>query len=187
MSRFGWGLVADIQPPDFETRVAILKKKMERETVSVPDDVVYFIANKIKTNIRELEGALIRVVAYASLTGGVITKKVVGEEILRDCLKEELVNVTIDRIQKRVCEYFNIAVSDLRVKSRSKSVAYPRQMAMYLIRLLTDHSLPEIGSYFGGRGHATVIHACNKIENELKSNTKTQRVIEELKRFIQEG
>lgn len=187
VSRFGWGLVADIQPPDFETRVAILKKKMERETVSVPDEVVHFIASKIKTNIRELEGALIRVVAYASLTGGLITKKVVGEEILRDCLKEEMVNVTIDRIQKCVCEYFGIGVSDLRVKSRSRSIAHPRQIAMYLVRHLTDHSLPEIGGYFGGRGHATVIHACNKIDAELKSNTKTQKTIEDLKVFIQEG
>ncbi len=186
ISRFGWGLVADVQPPDFETRVAILKKKMERETVQVPEDVVYFIAEKIKTNIRELEGALIRVVAYASLTGRILSKELVEREILRESFREECVNVTIDKIQKRVCDYFQIALSDLRVKGRSKSIAYPRQMAMYLVRNMTEHSLPEIGSYFGGRGHATVIHACNKIERDLQANTKTQRVVEELKRYIKE-
>ena len=179
-------MVADIQPPDFETRVAILKKKMERETVLVPDDVVYFIASKIKSNIRELEGALVRVVAFASLTGSIITQRVVEEEILKDCLKEEVVNVPIDQIQKCVSDYFKIRISDLRAKNRSRSIARPRQIAMYLVRSLTDHSLPEIGSYFGGRGHATVIHACNKIDRELQVNTKTRKIVDELKVLMKE-
>jgi chromosomal replication initiator protein len=184
ISRFAWGLVADLQPPDFETRVAILKKKMERETVVVPDDVVYFIASKIKSNIRELEGALIRVVAYSQLTGTVVDMRTVEGEILRDALKEEVGNVSIDRIQKSVCDYFKLKVSDLRAKNRSKSIAYPRQIAMYLVRSMTDHSLPEIGAYFGGRGHATVIHACNKIERLLVINGKLQQVVEDVKLLI---
>ncbi|OGW80771.1 MAG: hypothetical protein A3G33_06490 [Omnitrophica bacterium RIFCSPLOWO2_12_FULL_44_17] len=184
ISRFGWGLVVDIQPPDFETRVAILKKKMEKETVVVPDDVVFFIAKKIKSNIRELEGALIRVVAYASLLGGVVDLKTVEEQILRDSVKEELRNVTIDRIQLAVCQYFNIKVSDLRIKRRSKSIAFPRQIAMFLVREMTDHSLPEIGAFFGGRGHATVIHACNKISTERCSDDKLEMAINAVKLLI---
>lgn len=187
VSRFAWGLVADIQPPDFETRVAILKKKMERETVFVPDEVVFFLAEKIKSNIRELEGVLIRVVAFGSLTGNVITKRVVEQEVLRDCLKEEMANVSIDKIQKCICDYFKLKVSDLRAKNRSRSVARPRQIAMYLTRGLTDRSLPEIGSFFGGRGHATVIHACNKIEREAEVNMKTKKVLDELRLLIKEA
>ena len=187
ISRFGWGLVADIQPPDLETRIAILKKKIERETVVVPDDVVFLIASKIKSNIRELEGALMRVVAYSSLTSTVVDVKVVEGEILRDALKEEVGNLTIDQIQKSVCDYFQIKVSDLRAKKRSRSIAYPRQIAMYLVRSMTDHSLPEIGAYFGGRGHATVIHACNKIDRALQSGGKIQHILEDVKVLIQKG
>ena len=185
ISRFSWGLVADIQPPDFETRVAILKKKIERETVAVPDDVVFFIASKIKSNIRELEGALLRVVAFASLTSTLVDIKIV-EEILKDTLKEEVGKVSIDQIQKAVCDYFRVKVSDLREKKRSKSVAHPRQVAMYLVRNLTDHSLPEIGSFFGGRGHATVIHACRKIEQSLIAG-KNQNLVEDIKLLISKG
>lgn len=187
VSRFAWGLIADIQPPDFETRVAILKKKMERETVVVPDEVVFFIASKIKSNIRELEGALMRVVAYSSLTSTTVDIKVVEGEILKDTLKEEVGNVSIEQIQKSVCDYFQIKVSDLRAKKRSKSIAHPRQVAMYLVRAMTDHSLPEIGSYFGGRGHATVIHACNKIEEASKKGGKIQMVLDDVKALIQKG
>jgi chromosomal replication initiator protein len=187
VSRFAWGLVADIQPPDFETRVAILKKKMERETVVVPDDVVYFIADKIKSNIRELEGALIRVIAYAQLTGNALDLKAVEEGVLKDTFKEELGNVTIDRIQRVVSEFFKIKVSDLRAKRRSKSIAHPRQIAMYLVRDMTDHSLPEIGAYFGGRGHPTVIHACNKIGRSLASGGKIHQLVEDLKVLIRKG
>ena len=187
ISRFGWGLVADIQPPDLETRIAILKKKIERETVTVPDEVVFFIASKIKSNIRELEGALMRVVAYSSLTSTVVDLKIVEEEVLKDALKEEVGNITIDQIQKSVCDYFQIKVSDLRAKRRSRSIAYPRHIAMYLVRSITDHSLPEIGAYFGGRGHATVIHACNKIDRALQSGGKIQHIVEEIKVLIQKG
>ncbi|HLB59913.1 MAG TPA: chromosomal replication initiator protein DnaA, partial [Bdellovibrionota bacterium] len=187
VSRFGWGLVTDIQPPDFETRVAILRKKMERETVSLPDDVVFFIASKIKSNIRELEGALIRVVAYSSLTSTAVDVKMVEEEVLKDSLKEELGNISIEQIQKVVCDYFQIKISDLRAKKRSKSIVYPRQVAMYLVRSMTDYSLPEIGSYFGGRGHATVIHACNKIDKSLQLGGKIQQILEDVKMLIQKG
>ncbi len=187
ISRFGWGLVADVQPPDLETRIAILKKKMERETVTVPDEVVFFIASKIKSNIRELEGALIRVVAYSSLTGRVADVKTAEYEILKDCLQEEVGNVAIDQIQKSVCDYFQLKVSDLRAKRRSKSIAHPRQIAMYLVRNMTSHSLPEIGAFFGGRGHATVIHACNKIDSEVQNGGKTRQAVEDLKVLIRRG
>ena len=187
ISRFSWGLVADIQPPDLETRVAILKKKMERETVVLPDDVVFFIASKIKSNIRELEGALMRVVAYSSLTSTTVDVRVVSEEILKDTLKEEVGNVTIEQVQKSVCDYFQMKISDLRAKRRSKSIAYPRQVAMYLVRSMTDHSLPEIGAFFGGRGHATVIHACNKIERALQMGGKVCNIIDDIKMLIQKG
>ena len=187
ISRFSWGLVADIQPPDLETRVAILKKKMERETVILPDDVVFFIASKIKSNIRELEGALMRVVAYSSLTSTTVDVRVVSEEILKDTLKEEVGNVTIEQVQKSVCDYFQMKISDLRAKRRSKSIAYPRQVAMYLVRSMTDHSLPEIGAFFGGRGHATVIHACNKIERAVQMGGKVCNIIDDIKMLIQRG
>ena len=185
ISRFAWGLVADIQPPDFETRVAILKKKMERETLEVPNEVVFFLAGKIKSNIRELEGALMRVIDYTSLTSVPLNVKVVEDEILKDALKEELCNITIDQIQKAVCDYFQVKISDLRAKRRSKSIAHPRQVAMYLVRTMTDHSLPEIGAYFGGRGHATVIHACGRIEKALRGGGKIEHVVEDIKMLIQ--
>lgn len=186
VSRFGWGLVTDIQPPDFETRVAILKKKMEKETVIVPDDVAYFIAGKIKSNIRELEGALIRVVAYCTLTGQVLDLKL-AQEILRDSLKEEEQKMSMDRIQRLVADYFNLKVSDLRAKRRNQSVARPRQIAMFLVRSLTGHSLPEIGEYFGGRDHTTVLHAVNKFTKEIDKNPETRKLIEDLKELLKKG
>jgi chromosomal replication initiator protein len=167
VSRFEWGLVTDIQPPDFETRMAILKKKSGRDSIVLPDDVYYFLAEKIKSNIRELEGALIRVVAYAKLIGKEITVDMV-KEVLKDMIREGEKKITIDMIQKRVCEYFDIKISDMKVKKRSRGIAYPRQIAMYLARQLTDYSLPEIGEYFGGRDHTTVMHAFDKIQNDLK-------------------
>lgn len=167
VSRFEWGLVTDIQPPDFETRMAILKKKSERETINLPDDVYYFLAEKIKSNIRELEGALIRVVAYAKLVGKDITVDMV-KDVLKDMIREGEKKITIDMIQKKVCEYFDIKISDMKVKKRSRGIAYPRQIAMYLARQLTDYSLPEIGEYFGGRDHTTVMHAYDKIKTDLK-------------------
>jgi len=117
----------------------------------------------------------------------VVDLKIVEEEVLKDALKEEVGNITIDQIQKSVCDYFQIKVSDLRAKRRSRSIAYPRHIAMYLVRSITDHSLPEIGAYFGGRGHATVIHACNKIDRALQSGGKIQHIVEEIKVLIQKG
>ncbi|OGW93570.1 MAG: chromosomal replication initiation protein DnaA [Omnitrophica bacterium RIFCSPLOWO2_12_FULL_45_13] len=167
VSRFEWGLVTDVQPPDFETRMAILKKKSERETITLPDDVYYFLAEKIKSNIRELEGALIRIVAYAKLVGKEISVDMV-RDVLKDMIKEGEKKITIDIIQKKVCEYFDMKLSDMKVKKRSRGIAYPRQIAMYLARQLTDYSLPEIGEYFGGRDHTTVMHAYDKIMTDLK-------------------
>ena len=183
VSRFGWGLVTDIQPPDFETRVAILRKKMEKETVVVPDDVAYFIATKIRSNIRELEGALIRVVAYCTLTGQHLDLKL-AHEVLRDSFHEEDQKITIEQIQRVVAEYFNLKVADLRAKRRTQSVAKPRQIAMYMIRTMTSHSLPEIGEYFGGRDHTTVLYACNKLEEEVQKNPETVRVVEKIKELL---
>ncbi|MBN1689321.1 MAG: chromosomal replication initiator protein DnaA [Candidatus Omnitrophica bacterium] len=186
VSRFGWGLVTDIQPPDFETRVAILKKKMEKETVHVPDDVLYFIASKIRSNIRELEGALIRVVAYGTLTGQIVDLKL-AQEMLRDSLKEEEQKVGMEQIQRTVADFFHLKVSDLRAKRRSRSVARPRQIAMFLIRNLTSHSLPEIGEYFGGRDHTTVLHAVNKINSESETSSETRRVLEQIRNLLKKG
>lgn len=179
ISRFEWGLVTDIQPPDFETRIAILKKKSEKETIVLPEDVFYFLAEKIKSNIRELEGALIRVVAYAKLIGKEVSADM-AKEVLKDMIIEGEKKITIDLIQKKVAEYFDTKPSDMRAKKRSKAVAYPRQIAMYLARQLTDFSLPEIGDQFGGRDHTTVMHACNKIENDLKEKSGLKVLIDKL-------
>jgi len=179
VSRFQWGLVVDVQPPDAETRLAILRKKVSRENSQVPDDVLDFIAEKIKSNIRELEGALLRVLAYSSLTNTPITLPV-AQHILKESLAEETKKITIDLIQRKTAEYFDISLSDMRVKRRSKTIAFPRQVAMYLVRDLTDHSLPEIGQYFGGRDHTTVLHAYNKITKEL---SKDLNLIEAVKRI----
>ena len=179
VSRFEWGLVTDIQPPDLETRVAILKKKAERELMDVPDDVMFFIASKIKSNIRELEGALIRVIAYTSLMGSEVTVQLT-KEVLRDSLDEEEKRVTIDLIQKRVAEHFDIRMSDMRAKKRTHAIAYPRQIAMYLVRDLTEHSLPEIGEYFGGRDHTTILHAYNKIKDQIKKDRKLKKMLDVL-------
>ena len=179
ISRFEWGLITDIQPPDLETRIAILRKKAEKETILVPNDVTFLIAEKIKSNIRELEGALIRVVAYAKLMGTHITVSLV-KEVLKDMFLEEEVRVGIDLIQKRVAEHFNIRLSDLKGRKRNKAVAYPRQVAMYLARELTDYSLPELGELFGGRDHTTVLHAYEKIQKKLKNTKNVKDLINRL-------
>ena len=180
ISRFEWGLVTDIQPPDFETRAAIMKKKVEKEKIKVGDDVIFFIADKIKSNIRELEGALIRVVAYSSLFGKDISIELV-QDVLKDSIqKEEDKKINIEYIQKIVARYFNIQVSDVNAKKKVKSVSFPRQIAMYLTRELTDYSFPEIGDKFGGRGHATVIHACSKVRNRLKEDVEIKKLVEKL-------
>ena len=185
ISRFLYGLVADIQAPDLETRIAILKKKSEKETIALPNDVMYFIAENIKTNIRELEGALIRVVTYSKLIEKDVTVDLV-KEVLKDMISEGEKKITVDLIQKKVSEYFDIRLSDMRAKKRSKAIAYPRQMAMYIARLLTDYSLPEIGEFFGGRDHTTVIHACNKIEEDIKSKSGLKNLVDKIIQSIKE-
>ncbi len=162
-SRFGWGLTVAIEPPELETRVAILMKKADENKIQLPGEVAFFIAKRLRSNVRELEGALNRVIANANFTGRAITIDFV-REALRDLLALQEKLVTIDNIQKTVAEYYKIKVADLLSKRRSRSVARPRQMAMALAKELTNHSLPEIGDAFGGRDHTTVLHACRKIE-----------------------
>ncbi len=166
-SRFEWGLIADIQPPDLETRIAILRKKAEQDGIDLPDGVAEFIAQRIQTNIRELEGALVRVVAYATLTRTHITTELT-EEVLREVLPALRPRpVTIYAIQRAVAESFDIRVEDMRAKRRTKAIAFPRQVAMYLSREITDASLPHIGDEFGGRDHTTVMHACDRVREAL--------------------
>ncbi|MFD2631008.1 chromosomal replication initiator protein DnaA [Idiomarina piscisalsi] len=165
-SRFGWGLTIAIEPPELETRVAILMRKAEERGLNMPHEVAFFIAKRLRSNVRELEGALNRVVANVQLTGRPITIDFV-REALRDLIAAQEKLVTIDNIQKTVAEYYNIKLADILSKRRSRSVARPRQLAMALAKELTNHSLPEIGDAFGGRDHTTVLHACRKIQ-ELK-------------------
>ncbi|MGP1931487.1 MAG: chromosomal replication initiator protein DnaA [Arsenophonus sp. ET-DL12-MAG3] len=168
-SRFSWGLTVGIEPPELETRVAILMKKADENKMQLSDEVAFFIAKRLRSNVRELEGALNRVIANANFIGCIITIDFV-REVLRDLLILEEKFFTIDNIQKTVAEYYKIKLADLLSKRRSRSVARPRQMAMALIKELTNHSLPEIGDAFGGRDHTTVLHACRKIE-KLKKET----------------
>jgi len=168
-SRFEWGLIADIQSPDLETKSAILKKKAETEGVPIPDNVAIYIAGKIKSNIRELEGSLIRLIAYASLTGREITLPL-AQEVLRNVLQNDDRAVTIEIVQKAVADHYSLKLSELKSKNNSKSVATPRQIAMYLCKALTSASLPEIGKSFGGKHHSTVIHSIRKIEDMRQKN-----------------
>jgi chromosomal replication initiator protein len=163
-SRFEWGLIADIQPPDIETKVAILKKKAEAEGIPLPDNVAIYIAGKIKSNIRELEGSLIRLIAYASLTGREISLPL-AQDVLRNVIQNDDRAITIEIIQKFVSEYYQLKLGELKSRNNSKSVAMPRQIAMYLCKNLTSASLPEIGRSFGGKHHSTVIHSIRKIED----------------------
>jgi chromosomal replication initiator protein len=169
-SRFEWGLIADIQSPDLETKTAILKKKAETEAVPLPDDVAIFIAGRIKSNVRELEGSLIRLVAYASLTGQEITLPL-AQEVLKNILDHEEKAVTIEMIQKHVADYYNLKLAEIKSRNNSKSVAMPRQVAMYLCKSLTHASLPEIGRSFGGKHHSTVIHSIRKVEELRKKDS----------------
>jgi len=178
-SRFAWGLITDIQPPDYETRVAILRKKSEREPVTVPDEVIAFIASEIKTNIRELEGALIRVVAYSLLEETPISLEMT-KIVLKDMVETSNKIISIEMIQKEVAEHFNISSSELKAKRRTKNIILPRQIAMYLGRRLTNLSLPEIGGAFGGKDHTTVLHSCKKIDQHLTSDLKVRSAVERL-------
>lgn len=180
-SRFEWGLITDITPPDLETRIAILSKKAKAEGLDIPNEVMLYIANQIDTNIRELEGALIRVVAYSSLVN-----QDIDASLAADALKDIIPNnkprtITIHGIQQAVGEKYKVKLEDFAAKKRTKSIAFPRQIAMYLSRELTDFSLPKIGEEFGGRDHTTVIHAHEKIVKQMESDTLLHREIEELK------
>ncbi len=179
-SRFEWGLISDIQPPDLETRIAILKKKAKVENIEVPDDVMNYIATKIQSNIRELEGALIRIVAYSSLTNKEITLEL-AEEALKDIFSTNKPRkITVDLIKEVVSKDFGVKVEDFNSKKRTRSIAYPRQIAMYLTRELTDLSLPKIGEEFGGRDHTTVIHAYDKISKEISTDEDLKNRIDAL-------
>lgn len=185
-SRFEWGLIADIQPPDFETRIAILKKKADVENLNIPNDVMVYIANKIQSNIRELEGALIRVVAFSSLTN-----KEINVDLASEALKELISNrnskqITINLIQDVVSSYYNLRIDDFKSKRRTRNVAFPRQIAMYLARKLTDLSLPKIGEEFGGRDHTTVIHAYEKINREVDEDESLKDTIDDLTKKLQQ-
>jgi chromosomal replication initiator protein len=169
-SRFEWGLIADIQPPDIETKVAILKKKAEAEAVPLPDNVALYMASRFKSNIRELEGSLIRLIAYASLTTKPLTIEL-AQDVLRNSADHEPKAITIEQIQKFVAEYYQLKLTELKSRNNAKSVAVPRQIAMYLCKALTHASLPEIGRSFGGKHHSTVIHSIRKVEEMRKKNS----------------
>ncbi|MBA1334752.1 MAG: Chromosomal replication initiator protein DnaA [Firmicutes bacterium] len=179
-SRFEWGLICDIQPPDLETRIAILKKKANVENLIIPDEVLIFIAKKIESNIRELEGALIRIVAYSSLTN-----RDINLDLTQEALKDFFSNskprvINVDLIKKVISEYYSIKIEDFKSKKRTRSIAFPRQVAMYLTRELTDLSLPKIGEEFGGRDHTTVMHAYDKITAELQNDESLRMAINEI-------
>ncbi|MED4884525.1 chromosomal replication initiator protein DnaA [Bacillus smithii] len=180
-SRFEWGLITDITPPDLETRIAILRKKAKAEGLDIPNEAMLYIANQIDTNIRELEGALIRVVAYSSLINKDINADLAAEA-LKDIIPSSKPKViTIQEIQRVVGEHYNVKIEDFKAKKRTKSIAFPRQIAMYLSRELTDSSLPKIGEEFGGRDHTTVIHAHEKISKLLQTDEQLKRSIAEIK------
>jgi chromosomal replication initiator protein len=178
-SRFEWGLTADIQAPDLETKIAILRKKADAEQVHIPDNVAIFIASKIKSNVRELEGSLIRLVAYSSLTGRPINLSLT-QEVLRDLLPSQERIINLDMIQKFVADHYSLSTSDLRARNNARSVTLPRQIAMYLSKALTNASLPDIGKSFGGKHHSTVIHSVRKIENMRRSDLDFDKHIQGL-------
>ena len=183
-TRFQWGLIADIQQPELETRLAILQKKADVEQISLRDDVALYLATNIKSNVRELEGSLIRLAAFASLSGAEITVEF-AKESLKQFLSQSTTSLTIETIQKEVAAYHNVKVSDLKSAKRHKNVARPRQIAMYLCRKLTGSSFPEIGQRFGGKDHSTVISACRKIEQLVERDLSVRTVVETLERQLQ--
>ena len=183
-SRFEWGLIADIQAPDLETKVAILKKKAELEAVSLPDDVVFFIAQHIRSNVRELEGSLIRLVAFSSLTGEEITLDL-AEKVLKNIAEQDTRIITVEDVQKVVANHFSLSPAELRARSNSRRIAEPRQIAMYLARVLTKNSLPQIGKAFGGKHHTTVLHSIRKIEHLSKEDPRMKALLKRLQELIQ--
>ncbi|MBZ5703073.1 MAG: chromosomal replication initiator protein DnaA [Acidobacteriia bacterium] len=183
-SRFEWGLIADIAPPDLETKIAILQKKAENDRFPLPNDVAEFIARSIKSNVRELEGALTRLIAYASLTGTIVSLAT-AQQVLKNIIATQEKRVTIEVIQKRVCEHYNLREQDLKVRSNTRAIAFPRQVAMYLVKQLTTASLPEIGRQFGGKHHTTVLHSINKIEEQRKNDKDLNRTITRLLDVLQ--
>lgn len=184
VSRFAWGLSVDITPPDLETRTAILRTKAEAENLEIPDDTLSYIAGQIDSNIRELEGALVRVQAFATMQNVDITTSLAAEALKALKNSQPLTQVTIQDIQEQVAKYYHVQVKDLKGKKRVKTIVVPRQIAMYLARELTDHSLPKIGAEFGGKDHTTVIHAHEKIQQLLGSNTQLQEEIAEIKNAL---
>lgn len=184
VSRFDWGLITDIQPPDLETRIAILRKKSSTQNFNIPEEIILFIASKIKFNIRELEGALTRVVAFSSLNKEPLSLEM-AQQVMSDLLPKEK-QITLDLIQTKVADYFNLHILDMKKKNRSKTIALPRQIAMYLARELTDHSFPEIGDNFGGRDHTTILHGCRKIEAGLQTDDSLRKIVDELTQIIKE-
>jgi chromosomal replication initiator protein len=182
-SRFSMGLIADIQPPELETKMAILLKKAEIQKINISEEVAYYLASKVKSNIRDLEGYLIRLGAQASLTGKPIDKEM-AKTILRDLIEEDEKPVTVDHIQRIVCEHFALKLTDMKAKKRTKEIAMPRQIAMYLSKQLTNLSLSDIGKNFGGKDHATVIYACKQIEDKRTKEEAFNRMIENLLRRL---
>ncbi|MDP8214939.1 MAG: chromosomal replication initiator protein DnaA [Candidatus Euphemobacter frigidus] len=184
ISRFEWGLVVDIQPPDRETRIAILRKEAEYSGLSIPDDIIFYIADRIKSNIRKLEGALIQVASYSSLTNTELTMKT-AELVLAGIVEDEMERViTIDQIQRKLSDYYDIRMADMKSSRRPNAIAYPRQLAMYLARIMTGRSLSEIGDAFGGRDHTTVLHACQKIGNQLNNDKHLSNTLSYLEKEI---
>ena len=179
VSRFEWGLIVSISQPDFETRVAILRQKLKRENIAVPDDVIFYIGEKIKSNIRELEGALKRVVANAVLLKQNVTLEL-ARSVLKDMVKEKESRILAEAIFEEVASYFNVRVSDIKGRRRTKQMVVPRQISMYLIRKLTDHSLPEIGELCGSRDHTTILHACESIESDMRKDAKIKELVNNL-------
>ena len=184
VSRFEWGLVTDLQPPDVETRQAILNKKAQSMGVTLPDDIMSFLANRIRSNIRRLEGALIRVASYASLTGKKLSLEVV-EGLLREVLHEEgRHSISVEVIQKKVAEHFDIRLADMTSKRRPENIAFPRQIAMYLTRQMTEGSLNTIGEAFGGRDHGTVLHACRLVKDRMEVDSNVRQVVSYLEKQL---
>ena len=183
VSRFEWGLVTDIQSPDLETRIAIIRKKAEEAGVRAPDAVTTFIAQRITSNIRELEGALIRVTAFAHLFNRPLSEEL-AQEVLKDMVREVSARLTLEEIQRRVAAYFQVELSEIRGARRQRSILYPRQVAMFLCRRLTEASLPEIGRAFGGRDHTTVLHAVEKIETAIAQDARKKQTVEHLNQLL---